>query len=290
MKGIEIKRERSSTALQFRLSGFDRERSSSALQFRPGGFPRERSSSALQFRPGGFKNGFARVESNISRNRRRSSKGRIISIDNNPTMLLPKARVRKDYDIYNIPRPFSVIPAEEYHHLCLSSAPEPLDYFRSRTPIKPLLEKKSQIREPKTVESSLKRSVTFEDLSHSRPDSRLADSSVGSADEHGGESDIGWDNLPLYIDSYADDRPINISPTPRTKFQNSNRPRTPSCPPSQADALDCACSICKVMFDKARMQKYFTGVNSFLKWISTKWGKVSFLQAQCDINRGPLRP
>lgn len=235
------------------------------------GIEKERSASALQFRPGGFRNGFARVESNISKNRRRFSKDRIISIDNTPTMLLPKARVRKDYDIYSIPRPFSVIPAEEYHHLYLSSASEPLDYFSRRTPSKPSLKTKGSSRVADIANSSLKRSVTFEDLSLSRPESRLVDRSSSVISTQNEDEGPCWDSLPLYLDSYADERPV--IPTPRTNSQNSNRSRTRSRPDDQ----ECACSICEVMSDKARVQKYFGGVNSFLKWILAKWGKVSLL-------------
>lgn len=228
------------------------------------------------------------------RDRSKRDINRVVSIDKSPIMLLPKARVRDNYDIYGINRPFSVVPADEYNTLYLSTLASDADDMRSKAPSRASLKSRRYSRsDADSGFHSLKRYVTFDDMSMSR--STLY-KSVDDLDVH---SDVDApevdevDNVSVrslspghhlsdscgaseYIDSFGD---TSIPKLPRlpSRYIRAEKRRVKTPNPKPVNPDKCNCSICSAMEDQARVQRHFGGIDKFLDWIYSNWGnKVSF--------------
>ncbi|XP_033748560.1 uncharacterized protein LOC117333393 isoform X2 [Pecten maximus] len=244
---------------------------------------------------------------NILRLKRRidqKRKERSLTINEVPMMLLPKASVRTAYDLMNLRGDACVIPDQDYNALHLSTLHPDADYMRVRhNSSRVSFRSKSRCSRPSSRSDldsgfgSLRRGVTFDDLSLSQS---TVYKSSDDLDAYSDEEDVKQSSsispeetmsfssflppidsdLPEHLDSYGET--ISIAEpyhekSKRNKFLDSwrrsrSRPITPSCniEPCHEDS----CLICKgFMSERDRIQKCFGGVQNFLDWIFSKWGK-----------------
>lgn len=251
---------------------------------------------------------------NILRLKRKSDirkEDKSIIINEVPMMLLPKARIRTTYD-FMIPRGNTcVIPDQEFNMLHLSTLHPDADFARTRS-YTPRLSFRSKSRFSQCPSGSdldsgigsLKRGVTFDDLSMSQS---TVYKSIDDFDDYSDDEETKHtmysstkededfmslssssflppidSDLPEHLESYGDVISIAesvIKKQKRNKFLDSwrrsrSRPQTPG-----SEVEPCheeTCLICKgFMSDQERIQKCFGGVQNFLDWIFSKWGKVS---------------
>ncbi|XP_060081573.1 uncharacterized protein LOC132560889 [Ylistrum balloti] len=244
---------------------------------------------------------------NILRLKRRVDKKRkekSLTINEVPMMLLPKAKVRTAYDLMHIRGDTCVIPDQEYNALNLSTLHPDADFMRVRHNMSRVsFRSKSRCSRPSSRSDldsgfgSLRRGVTFDDLSLSQS---TVYKSTEDLDVYSDEEDVKRSpslsreetmsfssflppidsDLPEHLDSYGDATSIAEpyrEKSKRNKFldswrRNRSRPNTPACniEPCHEDS----CLICKgFMSDRERIQKCFGGVQNFLDWIFSKWGK-----------------
>ncbi|OWF44343.1 uncharacterized protein LOC110458542 isoform X11 [Mizuhopecten yessoensis] len=252
---------------------------------------------------------------NILRLKRRidhKRKERSLTINEVPMMLLPKARVRTTYDLMKIRGDACVIPDQDYNSLHLSTLHPDADFMRVRNNTSRLsFRSKSRCSRPSSRSDldsgigSLRRGVTFDDLSMSQStvykstedlDVYSEDEDVKLASPPSREEDLLSmsissflpsidSDLPEHLDSYGETTSIadnNREKTKRNKFLDSwrrgrSRPQTPGC--SIEPCHEDSCLICKgFMSEKERIQKCFGGVQNFLDWIFSKWGKRNELK------------
>ena len=241
---------------------------------------------------------FPKVEANISKDdslklyriQRRIQKEphRVISIEESPIMLLPKARLRNDYDPSSVRRSFSVIPQDDYTSLHLSTVPfAPSEATTPRSLSRISL--KSRTRSRSGSDSgfgSFRRCVTFDELSIGlstvskslddiERESEFTDPAKEADDidfvlEHHVADDSGVD-VPDYIDNYADD--VFTVPVPPKVAKTSKR----DCKLTENDIERCHqrnCQICSgFMNERERIQRYFGGIDQFLDWLYSRWGR-----------------
>lgn len=221
---------------------------------------------------------------------------RAISIDESPIMLLPKAHVRNDYDIRASKRAFSVVADDELSTFHLSTVPFEREDTKPRSTSRSSLKirKSARSEADSGFGSSIRRCVTFSELSLSRStitrslddiekssvsedmnnnslkDNDMLDSVFGplpEADDDGG-----------HLDSFAD-----IIPDPpkiRKKQREISKQDEQGCTLTEADVKRCHeqdCEICRgFASEQTRIQRYFGGVDQFLQWLYSKWGKKVF--------------
>lgn len=221
---------------------------------------------------------------------------RAISIDESPIMLLPKAHVRNDYDIRASKRAFSVVADDELSTFHLSTVPFEREDTKPRSTSRSSLKSRKSARSEADsgFGSSIRRCVTFSELSLSRStitrslddiekssvsedmnnnslkDNDMLDSVFGplpEADDDGG-----------HLDSFAD-----IIPDPpkiRKKQREISKQDEQGCTLTEADVKRCHeqdCEICRgFASEQTRIQRYFGGVDQFLQWLYSKWGKKVF--------------
>lgn len=235
-----------------------------------------------------------------------------LTINDAPMMLLPKARIRESLDFYNNyrGRTCGIVADTSTHGLHLSTI-QSVNAIQIRTPAKSALKSRcSSAMGRSDADSgigSLKRSVTFDNLTQSRSTvyrsdddldnlDNLSDISIEDKDEHINsvaaqnrqhvESFFRLpplikpdDSLPAHLDTFGIDEPTLSSPQPRelTVSKSSSFSGTKRRKHSHSDRQDVeACEICgTVLSDQERVMRKFGKVDSFLDWVLSKWGKVS---------------
>lgn len=212
-----------------------------------------------------------------------------ISIDECPMMLLPRAQVRHNFNAYTLRRRFTTVADNGFQDLQLSTI-SVSDWVEAggRPTHKSALRTPGSRRKSEADSGfgSLKRCVTFEDLSESSlnrsPDelstSSGGDNKPGNRDDDDGESvlsgasyeDRRTYDLPEHLDSFGDNDKVCVAPNKKKKREQEPPPH----PENKHHPGDCnSCPQCQK--DDARMRKYFGGVDYFLDWIISKWGKAS---------------
>eukprot|EP00105_Crassostrea_gigas_P039876 XP_019924024.1 PREDICTED: uncharacterized protein LOC105331026 isoform X25 [Crassostrea gigas] len=271
----------------------------------PTPFRRSESSFALLKRSQPSSLQFPKVEAtNVNRDdklklsrlgqRIRRDPHRAISIDESPIMLLPKANVRNDYDIRASKRAFNVVADDELSTFHLSTVPLDREEIKSSRSVS-----RSSMKSRKSLQSetdsgfgsSLRRCVTFSELSLSR--STIA-RSLDDIEKSSELEDVNNNNLkninmldslfgPLpeteddggHLDSFAD--VIPDPPKIRKKQKDNAEVEDQRCTLTETDVKRCHeqdCEICKgFASEHTRIQRYFGGVDQFLQWLYSKWGK-----------------
>ena len=221
----------------------------------------------------------------------RESKPREITINDSPMMLLPKARVRESMEYYDsFHRSYNGVIADTSTQGLHISTIQSVVGMESRTPTKPAIKSRKNSISQSEADSgfcSLKRSVTFEDISRSqstvfRSDDELDNMSDTSSDERHTESyspspEIAdSDDFPTHLESFGNDAPVVfIPPRPPSRQCHSARTIRRGRHVDQDGHDSESCEICGVVLtDKDRVQKSFGKVDTFLDWVMTKWGKV----------------
>ena len=239
---------------------------------------------------------------------KRSNTTNSVSINEIPMMLLPKARVRTTYDVTRLGRDL-IIPDHDYSALHLSTLHPHTELTAAKGQGRSRYIGRSRPVSRSDVDSgigSLKRGVTFDDLSVSRSTvfkslEELESTSEDELDhkmlaliENDTDSVISLPAIsprettkktPEYLESYGN-KDDSFLPEPpqkkikRKRFLDSWRSRRRSkiryCDVETCSEQDC--SICEgFMSDKERITRTFGGVDNFLDWLFSKWGKVRFL-------------
>ncbi|XP_078335968.1 uncharacterized protein LOC111136340 isoform X24 [Crassostrea virginica] len=218
---------------------------------------------------------------------------RAISIDESPIMLLPKAHVRNDYDIRASKRAFSVVADDELSTFHLSTVPFEREDTKPRSTSRSSLKSRKSARSEADsgFGSSIRRCVTFSELSLSRSTitRSLDDIEKSSVSEDMNNNSVKDNDMldsvfgPLpeadddggHLDSFAD-----IIPDPpkiRKKQREISKQDEQGCTLTEADVKRCHeqdCEICRgFASEQTRIQRYFGGVDQFLQWLYSKWGK-----------------
>ena len=244
------------------------------------------------------------------------SRGREITINETPMMLLPKARLRESLDIYNSVRhSYGVVADTSTQGLHLSTIPSVYSMERRHPPKSALKSGRQSSAGRSEADSgigSLKRSVTFDNLSRSQSTVFKSDEESDDLSDESDEDQIDADfrdialfrtldfegeDLPDHLDTFAGENEQLIA-----TFQ----PYPPR-PPSQNSSMSTykkqsgykrrkhrhgngneACEICGTLLsERERVEKSFGKVDSFLKWVMSKWGPVSmtifFIRFVCNI-------
>lgn len=239
--------------------------------------------------------------------RSRSRRQKEITINDAPMMLLPKARVRDSLDYYDsFRRSYSVVADTSAQGLHISTI-QSVSGLEKMAPHKPALKSRRSSVSRSEADSgfcSLKRAVTFENLSYSqssvyKSDDDLDNLSVSTVDDKfDNDSD---DHLPD-IQASVDEIPDHLESFSNGDFVLANPPHVPR-PPSRAEGFYVskrrrhghhedhdisACEICGVVLsEKDRVKKKFGKVDKFLDWVMSKWGPVSvicpFFLSYCNI-------
>ncbi|XP_060599771.1 uncharacterized protein LOC132753345 isoform X4 [Ruditapes philippinarum] len=228
----------------------------------------------------------------------RSRRQKEITINDAPMMLLPKARVRDSLDYYdNFRRSYSVVADTSVQGLHISTI-QSVSGLEKITPQKPALKSRRSSISRSEADSgfcSLKRAVTFENLSHSqssvyKSDDDLDNLSVSTVDDNlDNDSD---DHLPNIQASFGE-IPDHLESFSNGDYVLANPPHVPR-PPSRSEGYYfskrrrhghsedhdiSACEICGVVLsEKDKVQMKFGKVDKFLDWVMSKWGPRKELQ------------
>ena len=230
-----------------------------------------------------------------------------LTINDAPMMLLPKARLRESLDYYDqFRRSYSVVADTTTQGLHISTI-QSVNAIQMRAPPKSAMKSRcSSAMGRSDVDSgigSLKRSVTFDNLTQSRSTVYRLDDDLDNLSDISNDDDKDDvikpdtdhtledrdsffrlpsltkldDNLPAHLDTFGTDEPTLSSPKPRTISRSSSFTKTKRRKHSHTDNDDMdACEICgTILSDKERVQKSFGQVDNFLDWVLSKWGKVS---------------
>ena len=232
-----------------------------------------------------------------------------LTINDAPMMLLPKARLSESVNFYDqFRRSYGVVADTATQGLHISTI-QSVNAIQLRTPTKSAMKSRcSSAMGRSDVDSgigSLKRSVTFDNLTQSRSTvyrsmddlenlDNLSDVSNDDKDDHvkhtvdhtlqDGESFFRLssltkvdESLPAHLDTFGIDEPILSSPEPKQLSRNASFSKIKRRKHSHTDSSDLeACEICgTVLSDKERVQRTFGKVDTFLDWVLSKWGKVS---------------
>ncbi|XP_052800169.1 uncharacterized protein LOC128231412 isoform X3 [Mya arenaria] len=221
-------------------------------------------------------------------------KTREITINDAPMMLLPKARVRDSPSHYDkFRRSYTVVEADApYQGLHISTIQSVDGMVPRQMPRSALKQRKESISRSEADSGfcSLKRSVTFDNLSRSqstvfRSDDEFENLSESSYDETADTNhELFHHNNALedvdlsdHLDSFGDNSPVisRLSPHPPPKTVLPVKRRRHG----EGDHNVEACEICGVILsDTERVQRSFGKVDSFLSWVMVRWGKRGELQ------------
>ncbi|XP_052800182.1 uncharacterized protein LOC128231412 isoform X13 [Mya arenaria] len=216
-------------------------------------------------------------------------KTREITINDAPMMLLPKARVRDSPSHYDkFRRSYTVVEADApYQGLHISTIQSVDGMVPRQMPRSALKQRKESISRSEADSGfcSLKRSVTFDNLSRSqstvfRSDDEFENLSESSYDETADTNhELFHHNNALedvdlsdHLDSFGDNSPVisRLSPHPPPKTVLPVKRRRHG----EGDHNVEACEICGVILsDTERVQRSFGKVDSFLSWVMVRWGK-----------------
>ncbi|XP_053374901.1 uncharacterized protein LOC123535376 [Mercenaria mercenaria] len=222
----------------------------------------------------------------------RSRRQKEITINDAPMMLLPKARVRDSLDYYDqFRRSYSVVADTSAQGLHISTV-QSYSCLESKTPHKSVLKSRRNSISRSEADSgfcSLKRAVTFENLSHSQSSvyksdddlDNLSDSSDedkldNHTDDHLPDIQSTLDDIPDHLESFsngdfvlADPQYVPRPPSRTEGYQVHNRRRH-----GQHGNHDIsACEICGVVLsEKDKVKMKFGKVDKFLDWVMSKWG------------------
>lgn len=228
----------------------------------------------------------------------RKLKPREITINDSPMMLLPKARVRESVDFYDqARRAYGGVVADTSTQGLHISTIQSVVGMDSRLPSKSAIKHRKNSISRSEADSgfcSLKRSVTFENLSRSqstvfRSDDEFENMSDSSSDEKDDHHTARpsypspevpeSDDFPIHVDSYGHDEPVItnpqfIPPRPPSRQCHSERERRRRHGDHEGHDAE-SCEICGVVLtDSERVKKSFGRVDTFLDWVMCKWGKV----------------
>ena len=244
--------------------------------------------------------------------RRERPRSHQLTINDAPMMLLPKARLRDSFDFYDNYRrsACNVVADSSVQGLHISTI-QSVNAIQMRIPSKSAMKSRCSYTVTRSdVDSgigSLKRSVTFDNLTQSRSTvyrseddletmDNLSDTSVDEKEDHinyvanhnleDGETFFRLpplikpdDNLPQHLDTFGINEPTLSVPKPPVVSRSPNISETKRRKHSHSDGRDLeACEICgTVLTDEERVMKKFGKVDTFLDWVLSKWGKVSAL-------------
>lgn len=270
-----------------------------------------RTSSRFSFVEGNF-----RVEEQVTPmipevhiTRKQRPRSQQLTINDAPMMLLPKARLRESLDFYDTyKRSYGVVADTNTQGLHISTI-QSVNAIQMRTPSKSAMKSRcSSAMGRSDADSgigSMKRSVTFDNLTQSRSTVYRSDDDLDNIDNLSdisnednedyikpvidlnlAEGDSFFrlppltkpdDSLPQHLDTFGVDEPTLSSQKPRAVSRNSSFSKTKRRKHSHSDSSDLeACEICgTVLSDQERVQKRFGKVDTFLDWVLSKWGKVS---------------
>ena len=243
--------------------------------------------------------------------RRKKPRSQQLSINDAPMMLLPKARLRDSLDFYDNYRrsAYNIVADTSVHGLHISTI-QSVNAIQMRTPSKSAMKSRcfsAMGRSDRDADSgigSLKRSVTFDNLTQSRSTvyrseddleniDNISDGSVNEKDDHintvashNNENADSFfrlpslvkpdDDLPAHLDTFGTNEPAvtDTRPGSREQKRNSDAKRRKH---SHTDRRDVeSCEICgTVLSDEERVMKRFGKVDTFLDWVLSRWGKVS---------------
>ncbi|XP_052256571.1 uncharacterized protein LOC127861814 isoform X12 [Dreissena polymorpha] len=265
---------------------------------------RSRPSSSLSFVESNFRVDTPDVPQVVIGKR---SKAREITINDAPMMLLPKARVRDNLDYYDrFRRSFAVVADTTYQGLHISTieSVNGMPSIPQKSALKPRKDSTSR-SEADSGFCSLKRSVTFDNLSRSQSTVYASDDDAdNNSDSFFEDREYEYknpyrhpalngaaDDFPEYLESFGNDAPVVISPTisqsrPPSRQLGSSLGRRRRHGHSNHD--DDACEICGVVLsDVERVQKSFGKVDSFLDWVMARWGKEYFETLRGELQYVP---
>lgn len=220
--------------------------------------------------------------------RRKPNKQREISINDAPMMLLPKARVRDSLDYYdNFRRSYSVVADTSMQGLHISTI-QTMSGLETRLPPKSALKSRCNSISRSDADSgfsSLKRTVTFENLNRSQSTVFRSDDEFENMSDSSEESDSetrfdrvtnsNSDEFPDHLESFGSDQVV--VPEPKSRPQSRQGQQGKRRKHGQNEYHDVhACEICgMILSEKERVTRKFGKVDSFLDWVMSKWGPVS---------------
>lgn len=217
----------------------------------------------------------------VKAKRQRFRPNQTVSINESPMMIIPKARIRNDFNQLS-KRSSQVVSVDDTSGLHLSTIPGPTIVAKSFSRTSLRNHHHSSRSDIDSGIGSMKRSVTFDEISVGR--SSLFDDIEDTTDEEDAGKDKmnyepypaeRYNEMPPYVDTYSDNSYI-VPQMPRIK-----RPKTVPVAfenPDTEENHEANCPICSGFYDQNdRIKKYFGGVDQFFKWFWSKWGKVSHL-------------
>ncbi|VDI00698.1 Hypothetical predicted protein [Mytilus galloprovincialis] len=215
--------------------------------------------------------------------RQRLRPNQTVSIDSSPMMMLPKARIRTDYNQLSR-RKMSVISADDTSGLHLSTISGSAIVSKSFSKSSLRNHHHSSRSDVDSGIGSMRRSVTFDEISFGRSSFKSIDDIDAISDFDQQESKERDDHIyepfpegrcnemPQYVDTYSDNQFTH------TKFSKKKKQKrvVPATNPDTEENHEANCPICSGFNNQtARMQKYFGSVDEFFKWFWSRWGKGS---------------
>lgn len=204
-----------------------------------------------------------------------------VSIDESPMMIIPKARIRNDFNQLSR-RSTNVVAADDTSGLHISTIPGPTIVTKSFSRSSLRNHHHSSRSDIDSGFGSMKRSVTFDEISVGRSSLKSFDDIDAMSDDDACENKENlnyepypegrYNGMPEYVDTYSDNTYI-VPKVPRVK-----RPKTvPALEnPDTEENHEANCPICSGFYNQNdRIKKYFGGVDQFFKWFWSRWGKVS---------------
>ncbi|XP_071179776.1 uncharacterized protein [Mytilus edulis] len=215
--------------------------------------------------------------------RQRLRPNQTVSIDSSPMMMLPKARIRTDYNQLSR-RKMSVISADDTSGLHLSTISGSAIVSKSFSKSSLRNHHHSSRSDVDSGIGSMRRSVTFDEISFGRSSFKSIDDIDAISDFDQQESkerddhiyepfpEGRYNEMPQYVDTYSDNQFTH------TKFSKKKKQKrvVPATNPDTEENHEANCPICSGFNNQtARMQKYFGSVDEFFKWFWSRWGKGS---------------
>ncbi|XP_052075176.1 uncharacterized protein LOC127712647 isoform X13 [Mytilus californianus] len=213
--------------------------------------------------------------------RQRLRPNQTVSIDSSPMMMLPKARIRNDYNQLNR-RKMSVISADDTSGLHLSTISGSAIVSKSFSKSSLRNHHHSSRSDVDSGIGSMRRSVTFDEISFGRSSFKSIDDIDAISDFDQQESkerddhiyepfpEGRYNEMPQYVDTYSD----NQFTPPKFSKKKKQKRVVPATNPDTEENHEANCPICSGFNNQtARMQKYFGGVDEFFKWFWSRWGK-----------------
>ncbi|XP_076107512.1 uncharacterized protein LOC143075823 isoform X16 [Mytilus galloprovincialis] len=215
--------------------------------------------------------------------RQRLRPNQTVFIDSSPMMMLPKARIRTDYNQLSR-RKMSVISADDTSGLHLSTISGSAIVSKSFSKSSLRNHHHSSRSDVDSGIGSMRRSVTFDEISFGRSSFKSIDDIDAISDFDQQESkerddhiyepfpEGRYNEMPQYVDTYSDNQFTH------TKFSKKKKQKrvVPATNPDTEENHEANCPICSGFNNQtARMQKYFGSVDEFFKWFWSRWGKGS---------------